>query len=151
MDTVMTENHDALVQPFMVTVNHGDEGAASAGGRCHSVDSPMPTATSKIGLGIVDPQLVKYYGTKAVTQSVDEPLDTVTAKDRFGLVEFEGQLHRLDVRFRMLQPHELSQAQGFPKDYKFEGNRESVVKQIGNAVPVNLAKALCRELIGPTR
>jgi site-specific DNA-cytosine methylase len=38
-------------------------------------------------------------------------------------------------------------AQGFPPDYKFTGTREEQVKQIGNAVPVNLATALCRALI----
>lgn len=29
----------------------------------------------------------------------------------------------------------------FPKDYKFYGNREEQVKQIGNAVAVELARA----------
>jgi DNA (cytosine-5)-methyltransferase 1 len=47
----------------------------------------------------------------------------------------------------MLQPHELARAMSFPKGYKFHGNREQVVKQIGNAVPVNLAKALCGALL----
>jgi DNA (cytosine-5)-methyltransferase 1 len=48
----------------------------------------------------------------------------------------------------MLQPHELARAQGFPDSYRFSGNREDIVKQIGNAVPVNLAKALIGELLG---
>ncbi len=41
----------------------------------------------------------------------------------------------------------LAAAQGFPKDYFFAGNREQKVKQIGNAVPVNTAKALCAALL----
>ncbi|MGH9824058.1 MAG: DNA cytosine methyltransferase, partial [Blastocatellia bacterium] len=53
----------------------------------------------------------------------------------------------LDIRFRMLQPHELARAQGFPDDYVFTGNREERVRQIGNAVAVNTAKSLCRELL----
>jgi DNA (cytosine-5)-methyltransferase 1 len=47
----------------------------------------------------------------------------------------------------MLQPHELAAAMSFPKTYHFVGNREKVVKQIGNAVPVNLAKALCQTIL----
>ena len=47
----------------------------------------------------------------------------------------------------MLQPHELAAAMGFPADYQFTGTREECVKQIGNAVPVNLAKALCRSVL----
>jgi len=54
---------------------------------------------------------------------------------------------KLDILFRMLQPHELAAAQGFPKDYQFSGTREQRVKQIGNAVPVNLATALCAALL----
>ncbi len=60
------------------------------------------------------------------------------------VVEIEGERYLLDIRFRMLKPHELAAAQGFPKDYKFTGNTTEVVKQIGNAVPKNLAKALVR-------
>jgi DNA (cytosine-5)-methyltransferase 1 len=63
------------------------------------------------------------------------------------IFESEGRKYLLDIRFRMLQPHELARAMSFPKEYKFHGSREQVVKQIGNAVPVNLAKALCKSLL----
>jgi DNA (cytosine-5)-methyltransferase 1 len=42
----------------------------------------------------------------------------------------------------MLQPHELALAQGFPKEYRFTGTKTDQVKQIGNAVPRRLARAL---------
>ena len=98
---------------------------------------------------LIEPYLVKYNGTGGA-MPVDEPLDTVTGKDRFGLVEArigEGQFALLDIRFRMLQPHELAAAMSFPKTYFLSGNREQKVKQIGNAVPVNLAKALCASIL----
>ncbi len=38
-------------------------------------------------------------------------------------------------------------AMSFPKDYRFAGNRGEVVKQIGNAVPIQVATALCRTAI----
>lgn len=41
-----------------------------------------------------------------------------------------------------LQPTELAAATGFPSNYKFTGSKVEVVKQIGNAVPPNFAKAL---------
>jgi DNA (cytosine-5)-methyltransferase 1 len=148
LDTVLTENHQALVQPFVVAVNHGDEKQVASAGRCQPVDQPMPTLTYKNGFGVVEPYVAKYYGT-GVCQTLDEPLDTVTTKDRFALVEpclipIADNLH-LGICFRMLQPHELAAAQGFAKDYKFEGNKSTKVKQIGNAVPHHTAKALCRE------
>lgn len=80
-----------------------------------------------------------YYGT-GVPDSVDDPISTVTTKDRLGLVEPTAQI---DILFRMLQPHELAAAMSFPADYKFAGNRGDIVKQIGNAVPVGIARELC--------
>lgn len=65
----------------------------------------------------------------------------VTGRDRFGLAEFDNVYY--DILFRMLQPHELAAAMGFPAGYHFAGNREQRVKQVGNAVEVNQARALC--------
>ncbi len=135
-------NHLGLVEPFIMPVNHGKNDH-----RAYSMDAPMPTVTSVDAWALVDPFLVEYYGTGSAS-SVDEPLKTQTGRDRFGLVqpmvfEQDGKKYLLDIRFRMLQPHELARAMSFPDDYKFHGNREQVVKQIGNAVPVELAAALC--------
>jgi hypothetical protein len=47
----------------------------------------------------------------------------------------------------MLQPHELAGAMGFGADYQFVGSRRDVVKQIGNAVAVNMARALIESLL----
>jgi DNA (cytosine-5)-methyltransferase 1 len=165
LDTVLTENHNALVQPFIVAVNHG-EGRADASDRterCHTLGRPLPTVTTNNGYGVVTAYLTKYYGT-AIAQSLAKPLDTVTTRDRFGLVESlvvdqevpvgPGRLcpliplgdgKFLDIQFRMLKSHELAAAMGFPKGYVFTGNQATVVKQIGNAVPPQTAKALCRE------
>jgi DNA (cytosine-5)-methyltransferase 1 len=107
----------------------------------------MPTVTcgNRGEMALIEPFLVKYYATGG-SQSVDEPLDTVTTKPRFGLcrpeVVIDGDRYVLDVLFRMLQPHELAGAQGFPGDYEFTGTKEAVVRQIGNAVPPDLARAL---------
>lgn len=47
----------------------------------------------------------------------------------------------------MLQPRELAAAMGFPENYEIVGNKTEVTKQIGNAIPVNLATALCEQLL----
>jgi DNA (cytosine-5)-methyltransferase 1 len=88
----------------------------------------------------------KYYRT-ATARSLDQPLDTVTTKDRFLLVEPvrertpSGRIRR-DIRLRMLEDYELQQAQGFPRQYRFEGSKKDRIKQIGNANPCHTADAL---------
>ena len=42
---------------------------------------------------------------------------------------------------------EYARIQTFPDSWEFAGNETSRYKQIGNAVPVNLAKAMGRSLI----
>jgi len=51
------------------------------------------------------------------------------------------------VRTRPLTVREYARIQTFPDDWKFEGSMSSQYKQIGNAVPVNMAHALGRALI----
>lgn len=126
-------NHVALCEPFLIHVTHGGTR------RPHSIEEPIPTITgaNRGELALVEPFLLKYYGT-GVPISVNNPMPTITANDRFALVEPT----HVGVRFRMLQPHELSAAMGFPKNYHFTGTRKEQVKQIGNAVPVGLAEAI---------
>lgn len=141
LNTLTSADARALVEPFIIPTNHGSDD------RAHSIDEPMRTITSVDAWAIIEPYLIKYYGTQQQAHSVDEPLDTLTGRDTYGIVipELNGAV--LDIRFRMLQPHELAKAMSFPEDYQFTGNREQKVKQIGNAVPVNLARALCRSLL----
>jgi len=138
LSTVTTKGaHHALVEPFIAPVNHG-----AGDKRTYSLENPMPTVTTMDAWGLVEPFLVKYNGT-AKAQPISEPIDTITSKDRFGLVETSQGTMRIDIRFRMLKPHELAAAMSFDSTYKFSGNREEQVRQIGNAVPVLLGQALC--------
>lgn len=137
-------SHLYLAEPFTTQVTQ------SSGLGIRSVDDPVQTVTTARGgeIALVQPFVVKYFKTGTAV-SVDQPLDTVTTRDRFMLVEPRtGEpVAELDILFRMLQPHELAAAQGFPAGYQFTGTREERVMQIGNAVPVNLATALCRTLL----
>jgi DNA (cytosine-5)-methyltransferase 1 len=136
--TLVTKENRALVTPYLITVNHG-EGDTTRRGR--SVDDPLGTVTGSMGEGVCEPFLISYYGTENMS-GADDPVPTVTTKDRFAVVEARQDRYMLDIRFRMLQPRELARAQGFPDSYQFTGNREAVVKQIGNAVPPPMAAAL---------
>ena len=51
------------------------------------------------------------------------------------------------ARLRRLTIKEAAAIQTFPKNYIFEGPMSSVYKQIGNAVPVNLATAVAKVVI----
>lgn len=139
LPTVTTAgNHFGLVEPFMVI--------ARGQSKVRAISDPVPTVTSSGAghIGLIEPFIIQYYGN-GDARSINNPLDTVTTKDRFALIN--GEICDFDIRFRMLQPHELAAAQGFPKDYILTGNKTEQVKQIGNAVPVNTARALCLNLL----
>lgn len=151
---------EPTVEPFLVPPAHGERLRETP--RTRDVRRPLPTVTSHGAGAIVEPFVTPYYGSTKVGKTVNEPLDTVTTKSRFGLVEpvvdseggrlveVNGQLYRLDIRFRMLKNHELARAMGFSDDeteYEFVGTGEQVTRQIGNAVPVNTAVALVDALI----
>lgn len=165
-------NHLGLAEPFLVNTAHGGDRRARSvkepmpavagnrgdvalvepsllpqnqGGELRPVSEPAPTVATKGAVALVEPFLVNYYGT-GHADSVAAPLAAVTTKDRHALVRpvvvVNGERYLLDIRFRMLQPHELAGAQGFRRDYKFTGTKTDQVKQIGNAVPRRLARAI---------
>lgn len=153
LSTVTTKGaHHALVEPFVLSMEHSRGGFlmpvnhGSGDHRTYSVDRPMPTVTTVDAWGLVEPMIMEYYGSQNGLHPVSEPLNTITTKDRFGLIQFGDGLY-LDILFRMLHWRELAAAQSFPGNYDFAGNREQIVKQIGNAVPVRMAQSLCEMLI----
>lgn len=164
--------HHSLVEPFLVHTAHAGDRAAldtkdplpavagnrgdvaliepallpqQSDGALRPVSEPVPTVATAGAIGLVEPFLIEYYGNGGA-ESVETPLNTVTTKERHALVRpivvIDGERYLLDIRFRMLQPHELAKAQGFRDDYKFTGTKTEQVKQIGNAVPRNLARAI---------
>lgn len=140
LPTLDTSNRYALCEPF-IAILKGQS-------KTRDIDSPLPTITTNPHLYFCEPFLTKYYGCGEGAASINDPLDTITTRDRFGLVEpcSDGEAI-YDIRFRMLQPHELAAAMSFNKDYQFSGNKTDKVKQIGNAVPVRTATALCKAIL----
>jgi DNA (cytosine-5)-methyltransferase 1 len=135
--TITGSEHTGVVEPFL-TCYHG--GADSAD-RIYRLGKPIPALDTSNRYGIVNPFIIKYYGNGGNVSPIDSPLGTVTTRDRFALV-MGGEQYLFDIRYRMLSPHELAAAQGFPYSYVFHGTKGEIVKQIGNAVPVGTAMRL---------
>lgn len=87
--------------------------------------------------------MINYYGN-GDARSVEQPLDTITTRDRLALVTvwIGGDPYVIvDICLRMLQPHELYAAQGFPSNYIIDrghdGRRFTKSEQVhmcGNSV-----------------
>lgn len=117
------------------------------------ITSPLQTITAGgLHFGEVRAFLLKYYGSADNGQNLGDPLHTVTTKDRFGLVTIHGVDYQIvDIGMRMLEPHELFAAQGFPSNYIIDVDADGVrypksaqVARCGNAVPPPFAEALVR-------
>lgn len=69
---------------------------------------------------------------------LDEPAPTVKENHNAPFV------HPIDPR--VLTVRECATLQGFPLDYEFKGCKSIQLKQVGNAVPVNLSRALAAKI-----
>ena len=97
--------------------------------------------------------LINYYGT-GTSAAVNEPLNTCTGHVHSGLVAVRigGKEYAIaDIGLRMLQPHELYAAQGFPSGYIFDRSgsgaplsKEAQIRMCGNSVCPPVAAALVK-------
>ena len=127
-----------LVQPYIVP-NFGEREGQEP--RVHSIDDPVPAVTSRGAGSLVSPMLVEPILQQVRDANVDPER----------VVFLDGHPYLLDIRFRMLQNPELARAMGFEDEettYEFVGNVGEITKQIGNAVPVHLAAALVKSVLG---
>ena len=140
-------SHTAVIELFLMNMSQ----SGSNGDRLQSLDNPINTITTADDAAIVQPFILPHRQFEQMdVDSVGVPLRTVTATNggcNALVIPFYG-TGVADIRFRMLQPHELSAAMGFPADYKIKGNRAEQVKQIGNAVEVHQARALVSAALG---
>lgn len=138
LPTVTADGAISCVEPFLLQITHG--------GRTHPVSQPIPTITGgqRGDFALVEPFTMPYCSNGAqLARPVSQPVGTITTRDRFALVIPDG----MDVRFRMLQRHELAAAMGFPADYQFVGTKTDAIRMIGNAWSVRVAQALCETVM----
>ncbi len=103
--------------------------------------------------------LVKYYGTGANVPTLRDPVDTVTTRDRLALVtvHIKGTPYVIvDIGLRMLKPHELYRAQGFPPGYIIDRtangtplSTSAAVRMVGNSVSPPPLRALAEANLDP--
>lgn len=144
--TITTGNHHAAVTSHLVKLR----GTCRDGQRS---DAPMPTITAGgTHVGEVKTLLaVDAYDEQRAEEAL-EFLREYCGQDSTGLVTIDGIVYRIvDIGMRMLQPHELYRAQGFPEwyiiDRDYRGVKYAKDKQVarcGNAVPPPFAEALVR-------
>lgn len=97
--------------------------------------------------GVLAAFIASYYSNGGQDQRLDQPLHTITGGARHALVTvtLDGWPYVIvDIGFRMLEPHELAAAQGFPPDYILTGSKKDRTKLIGNSVPPHTMAALIR-------
>lgn len=81
-----------------------------------------------------------YLGHRTIDPLKPAPTVTARGDDKGGVVI----LHHPSNQRRM-SCRELAIVQGFPVDYKFSGKRSSVYRQIANAVPAPMARAVAEQ------
>jgi DNA (cytosine-5)-methyltransferase 1 len=154
-------------EPYLVQFAHGNGKEKNGDNRrVRPLSKPMPAICGSMEWGICTAYVVTrdHLGSNGCcARSGNAPLSNVTTQQRHNLVqpilkptfgedaqdlknriivEMDGQKYMVDFLFRPLNEHELALAQGFPADYRFSGTKSEVIKQIGNAVPRNTARAI---------
>ncbi|HHG6741448.1 TPA: DNA cytosine methyltransferase [Klebsiella pneumoniae] len=146
LQTMTTKADAAIVSSHLVKLR----GTCRDGQRA---DEPMPTITAGgQHVGEVKTTLAVEDYNEERAQQVLAFLREYCGEDSTGLVDIDGVTFRIvDIGMRMLQPHELYRAQGFPEwyiiDRDYRGVKYSKDKQVarcGNAVPPPFAEALVR-------
>lgn len=144
--SVTTVDHHAVVASHLVKLR----GTCRDGQRANE---PMPTVTAGgQHVGEVKTTLAADGYDEHRAQQTLEFLRQYCGEDCDGLVTVDGITYRIvDIGMRMLQPHELYRAQGFPEwyiiDQDYSGKKYAKDKQVarcGNAVPPPFAEALVR-------
>ena len=122
-----TGSHQRLVTASLATLRRNYVGrpvddlvpTMTAGAEHHALVEYKLSPEHEEGALRVAAFLISYYGTENIS-ACDAPAPTVTTKDRLGLVTVfvkDTPYVIVDICLRMLQPHELYRAQGFPASY----------------------------------
>ena len=133
-----------LAAPYLTPLYNGRKGQSP---RNRSLERPLMTVpASKSPAQLIAPGTAFIDDCQGEPKPINKPLNTQPASDRFALVVpdlvQDGLQMGLDVKYRMLKPTELKQAQGFDEDFELKGSKTKRTEQIGNAVPVNMARAV---------
>ncbi|WP_228816730.1 DNA cytosine methyltransferase [Nocardia transvalensis] len=150
--TTRAETGVAFV-PFITELRGGSSDArpttealatVTASGNHHGLVTPTGELSERVRQSLLMP----YYGN-GQARPVGQPVPAVPTRDRFALVNPEpmAEIDINDVRFRMLEPHEIGAAMAFRRDYIVVGNKREQVRQYGNAVTPPAAEVIVSALV----
>lgn len=111
-------------------------------GRVHPVSEPLSGFTA----GGFHHSLVVPFRKGATPHAVTDPLSTTATRSQHGVMHGNGGVDLDDWHFRMLRPREAANAQRFPRGYIIHGNQGEQQMQAGNAVAVNVAHWLGKQV-----
>lgn len=117
------------------------------GMRTYDAEKPSFTllADSRIW---ISPSGFKKKNAKLISRTIDEPCQTIVVAGNLRFTDKPlhsqkyHQYKQEEYQSRKLTNEEIAILQGFPGDYKFAGNKQSITRQIGNAVPSQIVAAL---------
>lgn len=136
--TMTAVGNQALLMRNMTA--RGDQGQMST-----PVDEPARTILAEQRQSLVQWDHAVYGYDTGAMRPVSDPLPTQTTVDGDALVG--PQLDVADCTFRMLEPHEIKAAMAFAPAYVLLGNKREQVRQAGNAVTPNAARALIAAVV----
>ena len=161
--TITTIDHHAVVSTQFIDAYYGN-------GHEHSIELPSPTLTTVDRLSLITAdQFILNPQYSSSGGSIDKPCFTLIArmdkmppylvsaeKGKFPIVvyesdtpamrkikEFMAMFGIVDIKMRMLNIGELKRIMGFGSEYTLIGTQAEQKKYIGNAVEVNMSRALC--------
>ena len=161
--TITTIDHHAVVSTQFIDAYYGN-------GHEHSIELPSPTLTTVDRLSLITAdQFILNPQYSSSGGSIDKPCFTLIArmdkmppylvnaeKGKFSIAvyesdtpamrkikEFMAMFGIVDIKMRMLNIGELKRIMGFGSEYTLIGTQAEQKKYIGNAVEVNMSRALC--------
>lgn len=148
--TILTKDRLGIGQPVAFIAPKFGEAPGQLP-RVVSIDSPVPTIT-KVGAGrLTRPVIVELDAIPVEDPDSAALVDAIRANPKRFVQDESGAIYFLDILFRMFEPDELAAAMGFNDEgeYRFTGTKAERTQQIGNAVAVGVASALCEAVLGP--
>ncbi len=113
-----------------------------------SIDQPLGSPTTREKFQFITTYFNSCGNPGSQNQSIDKPIGTIlTGENKKALVTaiLDGFID-FDIKMRFLTEDELAALMGFPEGYfKKPGlklSKKDIIKMVGNAVPVGMAKAL---------
>jgi DNA (cytosine-5)-methyltransferase 1 len=142
-------HHGLLVPPAFLSSYYGTDNTSP-------ISDAVPTVTTVDRHALITlPFILSYYtrvsGQQAALAGLTDALPTQPTWPLHYLVQ-PGDIPRIDdCGFRMLQPHEIQKAMGFPDDYILFGTSRDKVKLLGNAVTPDAMTLLTERCLATLR